>query len=63
MGWGKVVEIVGDSKAASYVFANGGSQTADEDSGELLILEALLDILGVSERAVLRSSFAGCGGR
>ena len=46
---GKVVEIVGDSKAASCVFANGGSQTADEDSGELLILEALLDILGVSE--------------
>ena len=46
---GFVVEIVGDSKAASYVFANGGSQAADAESGELLILEALLDILGVAE--------------
>jgi len=46
---GKCMEIVGDSKAASCVFANGGSQRADEDTGELLILEALLDILGAGE--------------
>jgi hypothetical protein len=45
----KVVDVVCDSKAASYVFAKGGSQATDRDLGELLILEALLDILGATE--------------
>ena len=46
---GRVLEIVGDSKASSYVFAKGGSQCADAESGELLIFEALLDILAAAE--------------
>lgn len=42
---GDVVEFIGDSACAARIFAKGGSQAAfDEVSGELLLLEALLDI-------------------
>jgi DNA-binding winged helix-turn-helix (wHTH) protein len=43
---GKVVEIVGDSRVAMFVFRNGGSQRVDPETGELELLEALLSILG-----------------
>ena len=49
LGPGDVLEIVGDSKCADRIFAKGGSQADfDEASGELLLLEALLDILRVA---------------
>jgi hypothetical protein len=43
---GEMIEIVGDSKVASVIFAKGGSQANyDPDADELLLLEVLLDIL------------------
>jgi len=42
---GKVVLIVGDAQSARFVFAKGGSQVVDDETGLLLITEALLDIL------------------
>jgi len=44
-----VIEIVGDSKCASCIFRKGGSQASyDETSDELLLLEALIEILDVA---------------
>ena len=54
---GTVVEIVGDAQSAQYVFANGGSQVVDDDTGLLLILEALLDIFAVATRAGCEARF------
>ena len=46
-----VVEIFGDSKCAEVIFRKGGSQAAfDDETGELLLLKALLDITGDAER-------------
>ena len=42
---GMVVEIVGDSLCCQYIFAKGGSQVVDEETGALLITETLLDLL------------------
>jgi hypothetical protein len=46
---GKVIEIVGDSQVCMYVFRKGGSMVVDAETGELELLEALLDILGTAE--------------
>jgi len=41
-----IIEIVGDSKCASVIFKKGGSQACyDEQADELLLLEALIEIL------------------
>jgi len=45
---GKVVEVVGDSQVAGHVFRKGGSQVVDLETGELELLEALLDILNTA---------------
>ncbi len=45
---GKVVEIVGYSQVCMYVFRKGDSMVVDAETGELELLEALLDILGTS---------------
>jgi hypothetical protein len=46
LGMSDVIEIVGDSKCASCIFSKGGSQASyDETTGELLLLEALIEIL------------------
>ena len=42
---GRVVEIVGDSLCCHYIFRNGGSQTVDDETGQLLLTEVLLDLL------------------
>ena len=42
-------EIVGDHRAAAFIFASGGSQCVDEDTGALLITDAMLRILHWSE--------------
>ena len=42
---GMVIEIVGDSLCCQYIFGNGGSQVADEETGVLQITETLLDLL------------------
>jgi len=41
----KALEIVGDHRAASFIFANGGSQCMDEGPGALLITDVMLRIL------------------
>ena len=45
---GKVILIVGDAQSARFVFAKGGSQVVDNETGLLLITETLLDILSDS---------------
>jgi hypothetical protein len=42
---GQLVEVVGDSQAAAAIFRRGGSQRVDNDSGELELFEAFLDVL------------------
>ena len=42
---GSVVSVVGDAKSATYIFANGGSQVVDQETGTLMLTEVLLDIL------------------
>jgi hypothetical protein len=42
---GHLVEIVGDSQAAGAIFRRGGSQRVDDESGELELYEAFLDVL------------------
>jgi len=46
-----LVEIVGDSAASARIFEKGGSQTADMDTDDLLLLEALLQILETAAQA------------
>ena len=47
---GLVVQIVGDSKAASFVFAKGASQAGyNPDTDELMVFEALMDLLAAAE--------------
>ena len=46
---GTVVEVVGDAQSATFIFANGGSQVQDASTGELLLLEVLLDILALGD--------------
>jgi len=46
-----LIEIVGDSAASARIFAKGGSQTADMDTDDLLLLEALLQILEAAAQA------------
>ena len=41
----QLVEIVGDSQAAAAIFRRGGSQRVDDESGELELFEAFLDVL------------------
>jgi hypothetical protein len=47
---GKVIDIVGDSQVCMYVFRKGGSMVVDAETGELELLEALLDIRGTVTR-------------
>jgi len=46
---GAMIEIVGDSQSAGIIFGKGGSQVVDEETGELLITEALLRIFELAE--------------
>jgi len=41
---GRLVEIVGDSAASARIFEKGGSQATDDDTDDMLLLEALLRI-------------------
>ena len=55
---GLVIEIVGDSKAASFVFGKGASQAGyDASTDELMVIEALLDILGTAEAGAFEVVF------
>ena len=45
---GRHLEIVGDSPAARAIFARGGSQRVDDESGELELFEAFLDVLNTA---------------
>ena len=47
---GSLIEIVGDSQCASYIFANGGSQVVDEESGLLLLTDTLIATLDTAAR-------------
>ena len=47
---GRLIEIVGDSQCASYIFANGGSQVVEPESGLLLLTDTLLAILEAAAR-------------
>jgi len=46
---GAMIEIIGDSQSAGIIFGKGGSQVVDEETGELLITEALLRIFELAE--------------
>jgi hypothetical protein len=48
---GKMVSVVGDARSATYIFAKGGSQVVDKETGCLLITEVLLDILNDADDA------------
>jgi hypothetical protein len=46
---GKVIEILSESLYCQYIFEKGGSQEADEETGVILITEALLDLLTAAD--------------
>jgi len=46
---GGAVEMVGDHKAAVYIFAKGGSRRVDEETGALLITDCVSDILALAK--------------
>jgi hypothetical protein len=60
---GKRVSVVGDAKSATYIFANGGSQVVDKETGTLLLTETLLDILNDADASPTKSHSAGCAAR
>ena len=47
---GRLVEIVGDPQCASYVFAKGGSQVVEPESGLLFLTDTLIAILEAAKR-------------
>ena len=54
---GTVVEIVGDHRAAVFIFANGGSSQVDEATGALLITDCLLDMLELARGGGFEARF------